>query len=172
MAFLHIVTLLFPSERSVELGYECCFRFVFLSCLVVSFFAYPMHARECFSDYAGTHAEQSVFVASKGMNFPRLRSGKGGCLAEDMWGAGAMYRLYLSTRSGVCINDVGVTGFVPVDESMEHVLDTWFAKFHIPGEHKYLDPSFGSVSWPHRYRRILDFGVEPQLTRQATLCNF
>ena len=37
------------------------------------------------------------------------------------------------------MNDVGVTEFVPAD------------KIYIPGEHKYLDSSFGSVSWPHRY---------------------
>ena len=36
-----------------------------------------------------------------------------------MWGAGrigAVNRLYLSARSGVRMNDVGETEFVPVDE--------------------------------------------------------
>ena len=59
--------VLFPSEKSVEQGmlYHWCFRFVLLSCHFL-FFAYSMHARGCFSDYGGIHAEESVFVAPKG----------------------------------------------------------------------------------------------------------
>ena len=63
-------------------------------------------------DYAGTYADQSDRYLSLQKehggedDFPRLRPGEGGCLAEDMWGAGrtgSKYRCSLN-KSGVCIH--------------------------------------------------------------------
>ena len=150
-------------------------------CLIVSFScAFLMHATY---DYAGTYADQSDRYLSLQKehggedDLPRLRPGEGGCLAEDMWGAGrtgSKYRCSLN-KSGVCIHWCRLVDSYHQRRAW-NIFSRYVAKSIFPTDIKHLDLSFGSVSWPHNQVSLHTglwhkkaMAVQPQLTRQVTL---